>query len=453
MSVGDARLRFEPIAQMVGLKVLVCHVPRPDFLDIDFLRRAQCRVTQVFRDHVLIYAWDEPRQQVWQWATHIPDTGGLRHRENPFYSNKPPPDFVRRLDLLRFLNAPGITATREDARQRVRGVFDVAEEGQPFPGFPNRARGTLELAIAMRQGDLAAFHEFILLHRRLARQYSRFLHTVFNLDDDEAEQIGIRGLIRAAQLFDPRLGIRFSPYAGLWIRQACQRFGPRAAFLIRLPAEVFLGCRATERDLQRVTAALGPVRSHERLVPRGATASAGSRWWEWYERATNVRSLSHSAEPEFRMARRLVDPAPSTGEGLLTDERSALLNAAIDRLRPRDAVIVRQRYGLDGPPRTLQQIATPLGLTREGARQIISRAHEHLKFLLGDADDLNGASIIARLPVAKRGSPHRKVPRRQSARPPGHEISGAARPRVSVDLKTEQGLIHASPRAAQTTSR
>lgn len=40
---------------------------------------------------------------------------------------------------------------------------------------------------------------------------------------DDARQDGVLGLMRAAQKFDPELGIKFSSYATIWIRQTIQR--------------------------------------------------------------------------------------------------------------------------------------------------------------------------------------------------------------------------------------
>jgi RNA polymerase primary sigma factor len=43
----------------------------------------------------------------------------------------------------------------------------------------------------------------------------------------------------------------------------------------------------------------------------------------------------------------------------------------VDRLSPRDASVIRLRFGLDGgEPMTLKEIGDQLGLTRERVRQI-----------------------------------------------------------------------------------
>ena len=48
-----------------------------------------------------------------------------------------------------------------------------------------------------------------------------------------------------------------------------------------------------------------------------------------------------------------------------------LLRALIDRLEPREARILRYRFGLDGgPERTLEEVGQQFGVTRERIRQL-----------------------------------------------------------------------------------
>jgi RNA polymerase primary sigma factor len=73
----------------------------------------------------------------------------------------------------------------------------------------------------------------------------------------------------------------------------------------------------------------------------------------------------------------------------------SIIDVALERLLPREKTIIMSRYGLgsktDGP-RTLEEIACVLGVTRERIRQIESRAIEKLRWFVGpDAAETVGA--------------------------------------------------------------
>jgi len=65
------------------------------------------------------------------------------------------------------------------------------------------------------------------------------------------------------------------------------------------------------------------------------------------------------------------------------DVRTSAIDTALTRLKERSATIIRLRFGLDGSgPRTLEQIAQTLGLTRERVRQIEAKSLEKLRYHL-----------------------------------------------------------------------
>jgi RNA polymerase primary sigma factor len=80
----------------------------------------------------------------------------------------------------------------------------------------------------------------------------------------------------------------------------------------------------------------------------------------------------------------LADLRPAApAEGAAAEEVGMVL-AHLGRLGPREASVLRMRFGLDGQePRSLQAIGEHLGLTRERIRQIEREALRTLGRLMG----------------------------------------------------------------------
>ena len=87
---------------------------------------------------------------------------------------------------------------------------------------------------------------------------------------------------------------------------------------------------------------------------------------------------------------------------------------ALALLNPREQEVVRKRFGLDdGRERTLQEIATDIGLTRERIRQIEVRALQKLRQKLRTVHfDALAAAPFAPVDAAASAAPYNKSARR-----------------------------------------
>jgi RNA polymerase primary sigma factor len=380
IQVYQRRLTFEAIAQNRGLQVFHCIADRRVLLNRGLLYRTQGQISRTVQEHILIYSCTEPPIQVWQWAVRMLDGRRVRHREYSFVSNSPPATFLDRLSSLRLSFDEESDVLFGDALYRVRAALDAAPDLNSFAKGPWCAERSDELAVAMTEGEADAFSQFIRFHRPLARHIAKRLQRWYGMEADDADQIGVIGLIQAARRFNPDRGYRFCTYATYCIRRACQRFGPEAALFIRLPASDVNSLFPIRRHLERLRTEFGPGRANDELARLCMEDPRFFRRWLRFQRAVNVRSLSDRHEHEYSEARTV--KAPVNDDPLheqLHKERVEGMLAALECLDLRDRRFLRLRYGMEGDPQTLQEIAQTEGITRERVRQILLRAEERLR--------------------------------------------------------------------------
>lgn len=380
IAIDGHEYRFETIAHKRGLAVMECQGDRYTMFNRRRLRLLQKQVLKHAHEHIVIYRCDDPRKQVWQWAVHLPDGRRLRHREHPFFSDSPPAALLQRLAQLRFTLQEEERVTLVDALARVRAALDTEAELNLFVNKPWYAEQSDRLAIAMQGGDERAFREFVQFHLPMAawgaKRWKRYMG---GLDDEDAIQIAAIGLIEGARRFDRSRGTQFSTYAYHWIRQACQRYGPVCSQFIRFPPHVLPGCRAVHGHVQRLLVERGSDAVLSYLAHMACESPTLYDRYRRYALATAIQSLSDARDPGWIQARLIVDQEPSP---LQTIEREAMqpaIEAAFSVLSKQDAKVIRLRYGFDGDPQTLEQIAQECGLTRERIRQRLEQAEERLR--------------------------------------------------------------------------
>jgi RNA polymerase primary sigma factor len=191
------------------------------------------------------------------------------------------------------------------------------------------------------------------------------------------------GLCRAADKYDPDVGVNFISYAVWWIRQALHASITTKGRSVRLP----LG-RAG--DLSKVVKAQAALRGALRREPTHDEIGVACNL-----SADIVESLLGLVQPE----RSLDDPLDGSAGGdgrsrtlasviradddsderlpgtLEEDSRREAVRRALAPLPPRDRRVLVLYYGLEsGEPKTLDEIGRMLGVTRERVRQLRDRA-------------------------------------------------------------------------------
>ncbi|XP_022738891.1 RNA polymerase sigma factor sigE, chloroplastic/mitochondrial-like [Durio zibethinus] len=192
-------------------------------------------------------------------------------------------------------------------------------------------------------------------------------------------QAGVKGLITAIDRFEPRRKFRLSTYSLFWIRHAIIRSMTVSSFT-RVP----FGLESVRVEIQRAKLEL-LFELHRKPTEEEIIKKVGispERYQEVMRASKPVGSLHsrHSVtQEEFINGITDVD-----GVGGDHRRQPALLRLAIDdvldSLKPKESLVIRQRYGLDGKgDRTLGEIAGNLNISREMVRKHEVKALMKLK--------------------------------------------------------------------------
>jgi RNA polymerase primary sigma factor len=226
-----------------------------------------------------------------------------------------------------------------------------------------------DLAWRIADGDAEARDHLVRANLRLVVNIARgYAGRGLSLEDLIAE--GNLGLLRAAEGFDPAFGCRFSTYATYWIKQSIKRALVNGGRTIRLPSYMVELLVKWRRVSARLLEELGRAPTHEEVAQLLGLSAKKLKIVQKALRIYNAdvqETEDGSGLSLGELARDDSDP----GAGLTGAEDLRQVLTLLSRLDPRDAAVLRLRFGLDGEqPRTLKEIGDHLGLTRERVRQI-----------------------------------------------------------------------------------
>ena len=194
-------------------------------------------------------------------------------------------------------------------------------------------------------------------------------------------QEGNTGLPIAAEKFDWRKGCKFSTYAMQWIRQSILRAIANHSRDVRLPVHAHDDLRKLNRMAMELQQESGEAHSAEDLAARSGFSVAKIA-------ALKAADAMVSLDEEYTFSdggtvtrrEQLTDDSPSPEERVVAQGISAKIDAALSTLSPREAEVLKRRFGINGyEAQTLEQISKPFAVTRERIRQIEAKALRKLR--------------------------------------------------------------------------
>lgn len=194
-------------------------------------------------------------------------------------------------------------------------------------------------------------------------------------------QEGNIGLIRATNKFEYRRGHKFSTYATWWIRQAVSRAVADQGRTIRVPVHMGDQLNRMRRVQLHLTQELGREPTIDELaIGMETTPDKVENLLEISRRPVSLETpIDEEGDSTFGdFVEDVNSPAPA--EEVATHLLHEQLQSALNRLPPREAQILRLRYGLeDGRVYTLEEVGQTIGVTRERVRQLEAQALNRLR--------------------------------------------------------------------------
>lgn len=191
-------------------------------------------------------------------------------------------------------------------------------------------------------------------------------------------QEGWFGLRRAAELFDPDRGCKFSTYASAWIRQSIERGIANRSRLIRVPVHAHDTLKRVVRKRDELLLLEG--RASARDIADQLAMSEGSVT-RFLGLARGPVSIDQPlGDGRTALTEILLKPGGPPADPAEVAERRQAITDALAGFDERTREVVARRFGLtDGTEHTLEEIGRDFGVTRERIRQIETKALERLR--------------------------------------------------------------------------
>ena len=266
------------------------------------------------------------------------------------------------------------------------GLTRYFEEIRRFPML--EPQDEFMLAKRWREhGDSKAAHQLVTSHLRLVAKIAMG-YRGYGLPVAELISEGNVGMMQAVKRFDPDRGFRLATYAMWWIRASIQEYILHSWSLVKMGTtaaqkKLFFNLRKLKGQMQAIEEGdLSPEQVKKIATRLGVPEEEVVNMNRRLAAPDSSLNAPVKAEGDMEWQDWLVDESPNQetklGESQEMGQRKQMLAGALKQLTDRERHIIVERRLID-EPKTLEDLSSKYGISRERVRQIEVRAFDKLQ--------------------------------------------------------------------------
>ncbi len=194
-------------------------------------------------------------------------------------------------------------------------------------------------------------------------------------------QEGNIGLMKAVDKFEYKRGYKFSTYATWWIRQAITRSIADQARTIRIPVHMIETINKLNRISRQILQEIGREPTPEELSKRLLISEDKIRKILKIAKEPISMETPIGEDDDLHIGDFIEDTSLELPlDSATTDSLKSVTNSILSSLTPREATVLRMRFGIDmNSDHTLEEVGKKFDVTRERIRQIEAKALRKLR--------------------------------------------------------------------------